>query len=53
MNKEEKIDKILIMIKELYTLNCEDLDEKDLDKLYYEIKFALETEKELRGIAHD
>ena len=53
MTKEEKVDKILLMMKELYKLNCEDLEENDLDKLYYEVKFALETEKELRGIVHD
>lgn len=53
MTKEEKINKILEMIKELYLLNCEELEDKDLEKLYFETKFTLETEKELRGIKND
>ena len=50
MSKEEKI---LSMIKELYTLNCEEIEDKELDDLYFTTKIALETQKELRGIAHD
>ena len=53
MTKEEKIEKILLMMKELYTLTSKDIEDEELDKLYYATKFALETEKELRGTAHD
>lgn len=49
MSKEEKIDKILEMSKELMILKLDSISNEDLDKLYIETKLVLETFKELEG----
>lgn len=51
MNREEKLNKILEMTKEIfdYYLKEEYIKEKDIDKLYISIKFMLESLKELGG----
>ena len=51
MNREEKLNKILEMIKEIFEfyLKNEDIKEKDIDEAYFRIKFVLESLKELGG----
>lgn len=49
MSKEEKINKIIEMQKELFLLNKDELSDKEIDDLYVKVKFALETMKELIG----
>lgn len=49
MNREEKINKILEMTKEMFILAKYEYDEEELDKLYLQTKIALETFKELYG----
>lgn len=49
MSKEEKINKIFEMSKELMELQIEEISDKEIDKLYMQTKFALETLKELKG----
>lgn len=48
MTIEEKIDKILEMTKEIINL-LDNIDEKEVDKLYIETKLTLEAMKELKG----
>lgn len=48
MTIEEKIDKILEMTKELINL-LDDIDEKEVDKLYIQTKLTLQAMKELKG----
>ena len=50
MTREEKIDKIFEMNKEMFLLNPEAFTDEDLDKLYMQTKMALESLKELKGI---
>lgn len=49
MTREEKIDKILEMTKELIILMGDEITEESLDKLYIETKIMLEARKELKG----
>ena len=49
MNKEEKIDKILEMTKELMILMINELKDESLDELYFNTKIMLEARKELKG----
>lgn len=49
MSKEEKIDKILEMTKELMNLMIDKLTEESLDELYVNTKIMLEARKELKG----
>lgn len=49
MTKEEKLNKILEMSKELIELKLDDISDREIDQLYVQTKFALETLKELRG----
>lgn len=49
MSKKEKINRILEMCKEMYELQTENINENELDKLYFQTKIALETLKELKG----
>lgn len=49
MNKEEKINKILEMTKELMNLMINEMTEESLDKLYINTKIMLEARKELKG----
>lgn len=48
MTKEEKIEKIMEMQKEMFLLNLETIKDEDLDKLYTQTKLALESLKELK-----
>lgn len=50
MTKEEKIDKIFAMNKEMFLLQQDQIKDEDLDKLYMQTKLALESLKELKGI---
>ena len=47
MSVEEKIDKICEMFKELIKLD--EIDEREIDKTYIYLKFAIESIKELGG----
>ena len=47
MSKEEKINKILEMTKELLHLMINELKEEELDKMYVYTKLMLEARKEL------
>lgn len=49
MSKEEKIDKILEMTKELLILMINELTDESLDELYIKTKIMLEARKELKG----
>lgn len=49
MSKEEKIDKILEMTKELMILMINELTDDSLDELYINTKIMLEARKELKG----
>ena len=49
MNKEEKIDKILEMTKELMILMINELKDESLDELYDNTKIMFEARKELKG----
>ena len=51
MTKEEKIDKILEMTKEICSLN--DINEKELDDLYIQTKLILQALKELNGVPNE
>ena len=53
MEKGEKLEKILSMIREMYLLNYADVSEKELDQIYIETKITLESLKELKGENHD
>ena len=53
MEKGEKLEKILSMIREMYLLNYVDVSEKELDKIYIETKITLESLKELKGENHE
>jgi len=50
MTKEEKIDKIINIDKEIFLLQQDQIKDEDLDKLYMQTKLALESLKELKGI---
>lgn len=50
MTKEEKIDKIMEMNKEMFLINQDSIKDEELDKLYMQTKLALESLKELKGI---
>ena len=49
MSREEKLNKILEMTKEIFNIYLEEdyIEEKDIDKLYIKTKLMLETLKEL------
>ena len=49
MNREEKLDKILEMTKEIFNIYLDEelFDEKEIDKLYITTKILLESLKEL------
>ena len=49
MTKEEKVNKIIEMSKELMMLQLDDISDRELDQLYSQTKFALQTAKELKG----
>lgn len=49
MSKEEKIDKILEMTKEIMILMINELKEESLNELYVNTKIMLEARKELEG----
>ena len=49
MTKREKLDRIIQMMKEIYEINFENIDEKEVNDLYFKTKFSLETMKELKG----
>lgn len=49
MSKEEKIDKILEMTKEILNSMIDKLDDDSLDELYVKTKIMLEARKELKG----
>ena len=48
MSREEKLNKILEMTKEIFNIYLEEdyIEEKDIDKLYIKTKLMLETLKE-------
>ena len=49
MSREEKLNKILEMTKEIFNIYLEEdyIEEKDIDKLYISTKLMLEILKEL------
>ena len=49
MSREEKLNKILEMTKEIFNIYLEEdyIEEKDIDKLYINTKLMLESLKEL------
>lgn len=49
MNREEKLNKILEMTKEIFDIYLKEeyIEEKDIDKLYISTKLMLESLKEL------
>lgn len=49
MSREEKLNKILEMTKEIFNIYLEEdyIEEKDIDKLYISTKLMLESLKEL------
>jgi len=47
MSTEEKLNRICEMYKELLELGA--IDEVEVDKLYFHLKFCIETIKELEG----
>lgn len=49
MSREEKLNKILEMTKEIFNIYLEEdyVEEKDIDKLYISTKIMLESLKEL------
>lgn len=51
MSREEKLNKILEMTKEIFNIYLEEdyIEEKDIDKLYISTKLMLEGLKELGG----
>lgn len=49
MTKEEKLDKILEMSKEIMLLKTDQITDKDIDELYIQTKIMLEAIKELEG----
>lgn len=55
MSREEKLNKILEMTKEIFDifLKEEYIGEKDIDKLFISTKFTLESLKELGGKDED
>ena len=55
MNREEKLNKILEMTKEIlnYYLKEEYIKEKDIDKLYISTKFLLASLRKLEDIENE
>ena len=49
MSREEKIDKILEMTKEILKLMDDLVSDMEIDQLYIQTRIALETYKELKG----
>lgn len=49
MTKEEKIDKVMEMQKEMFLLQLDKIKDEELDKLYMQTKLALESLKELKN----
>lgn len=49
MSREEKIEKLLEMTKEIIILQKDNLTDEELDKLYIQTRIMLETYKELEG----
>lgn len=51
MNREDKLNKVLEMTKEILNIYLESqyIQEKDIDKLYISTKLMLESLKELKG----
>ena len=47
MSREEKLEKILEMTKEIFDLYKDNISELEIDKLYIETKVLLESLKEL------
>ena len=47
MSREEKLEKILKMTKEIFVLYKDNISESEIDKLYIETKVLLESLKEL------
>ena len=50
MSREEKLNKIIEMTKEMIEIIGDDIKDKEIDQLYFQTKFALETYKEMYGI---
>lgn len=38
MSKQEKLNKIIEMMKEIYEINFENIEEKEVDELYFKTK---------------
>ena len=49
MTREEKIEKLLEMTKEIIILQKDNLTDEELDKLFIQTRILLETYKELEG----
>lgn len=49
MSKEEKLDKILEMSKEIIKIKFNDITDEEINDIYIKTKFMLETLKELKG----
>lgn len=49
MSKEEKLNKIIEMSKEMLLLTLDSIEDSELDKLYVQTKLSLEAFKELKG----
>lgn len=47
MTRDEKIEKIIDMTREIFELTVKEVSDKELDKLYVQTKIALEALKEL------
>lgn len=49
MTRDEKIEELLNLTRELFRLNEDGIDEIQIDSLIVQTKVALETYKQLRG----
>ena len=49
MSREEKIEKLLEMTKEIIILQKDSITDEELDKLFIQTRILLETYKELEG----
>lgn len=49
MNREEKLNKILEMSKEIIKIKNEQISDEEIDEVYIQTKFMLETLQELKG----
>lgn len=53
MTKDEKLEKIEEMTKEIIKISYDKISEDEINEIYIKTKFMLETMKELKGEKND